>query len=170
MAGKKVKINVKTSWGDQITDNSIKITATTLGDVVKELKKLDEWGEFKGDVGYDYDTENNIVTELRLTPTYTLRMPTWNGYDKAPKACQEEWDRMWPKLEEHEEGHKQIFLDTLDKIEKHFGKATNLSGKQLEAEFKKLIKTGQSHQDKFDTSTGHGSKKGVELIITDECK
>jgi predicted secreted Zn-dependent protease len=167
---KKVTVNVITKWGDKKTENSIKISGTTLGDAMNELNQLDEWGEFKGEIGYDYDVADDKVTELRLKPTYTIRMPTWAGYNKAPKACQQEWDRMWAKLQEHEDGHRQIHQDTLDAVEKYFGKATDLTDKQFNAEFTKLIKEGQNNQKKFDTSTGHGSKKGVELVVTEECE
>ncbi len=170
MAGKKVSINVKTKWGDKKTDNSIKISSTTLGDAMNELNQLDEWGEFKGDFAYDYDAADGIVTEIRLAPSYIIRMPTWAGYNKAPKACQDEWDRMYAKLQEHEDGHRQIHQDTLDSIEKFFGKATDYSEKQLKADYAKLTKAGQTNQDKFDTSTGHGSKKGVELVVSEECE
>lgn len=170
MAGKKVTVKVKTKWGDKKIENSIKISSTTLGDAMNELNQLDEWGEFKGDIGFGYDTADDVVTEVTLKPSYTIRMPTWAGYAKAPKPCQEEWDRMYAKLQEHEDGHKQIHQDTLDAIEKYLGKATDLAEKQFKTDFAKLIKDGQDNQKKFDTSTGHGSKKGVELVVTEECE
>jgi predicted secreted Zn-dependent protease len=164
------KISVKTKWGDKKTENSIKISGETLEDAMNELNSLDEWGEFKGDIGYDYDAADGLVTEVRLKPSYLIRMPVWAGYNKAPNACQKEWDRMWAKLEEHEDGHRQIHQDTLDTIEKFFNKASDYPEKQLKADFAKMSKAGQTNQDKFDTSTGHGSKKGVELVVTEECQ
>ncbi len=168
MAGKK--ISVKTKWGGKNTVQSIKISATTLGDAMKELNKLDEWGMFDGNIGYDYDTEDGLVTEVRLAPKYTINMPTWSGYDKAPQACKDEWDRMYEALVEHEDGHRQILEDTLDTIEKYLKKASDLPEKQFKADFAKMTKAGQANQDKFDTSTGHGSKKGVDLTVSEECE
>jgi hypothetical protein len=96
-------------------------------------------------------------------------MPVWTAYKKAPKACQEEWDRMWKKLEEHEDGHRLVHLETLTNMQDTLAKQTNLTADQFKADFAQMEADGQSNQDKFDTATGHGSKKGVTLNITPEC-
>lgn len=170
MADTPNKIKVKTTWGKKEKKSSIKITAKTLGGALKELSKRDEWGKFEGKIGYGYGAADGIVTAVTLTPSYTIEMPTWSGYSKAPKACQKEWDRMWKKLEEHEEEHLNIHLATLKTIEDTLGKATDLPETQLPTDFDQMIADGQANQDKFDKSTGHGSKKGVELNIAKECE
>jgi predicted secreted Zn-dependent protease len=169
MAGTKVK--VKIAWGKKEKKLSIKIGAKTLGGALKELLRLDEWGDFHGDIAYVYRADaNNHVTEVTLKPSYTIQMPTWAGYSKAPKACQQEWSRMWKKLEEHENGHRDIHLKALTAIQNALAKKTDLTVDQLESDFARMMKEAQDKQDKFDNSTGHGSNKGVELNITKECE
>jgi len=166
-----IKVNVKTTWGKKEKKSSIKINAKTLGGAAKELAKRDEWGEFSGRIDYSYDSdENDYVTDVTLKPYYTINMPVWSGYKKAPKACQEEWDRMWKALDAHEEGHRLIHLETLIKITERLEKQTNLTVDDLKIHFAELIQEGQDNQDKFDAATGHGSKKGVSLQVTPECE
>ncbi len=168
MAG--TKVTVKIAWGKK-DKSSFKLSAKTLGEAGKELDKRDEWGKFDGKISYDYDDDgNNIVTTVTLKPSYLLQMPTWAAYSKAPKNCQKEWDRMYEKLEEHEDGHRQIHQDLLDKIKDSLSKETDLTVDQLKSDFADWLKEGQDNHDKYDSSTGNGSKKGVELNITDECK
>ena len=166
MAG--VKVTVKTTWGAK-SNTKFQVKAKTLGGAADELSKRDEWGKFNGKIDYAYKTENDFVTEVTLKPTYTIEMPSWAAYSKAPKACQKEWDTMWKKLEEHENGHMQIHLDTLATIESALKSKTDLTLSQFESDFADMVAEGQKNQDKFDTATGHGSKKGVTLNITDEC-
>ena len=169
MAGTKVK--VKTKWGKKEKKSSIKIKAKTLGGALKALEKRDEWGKFDGKIDYSYKADgDDNVTEVTLKPSYTIQMPTWDGYRKAPKACQKEWDRMWKKLDEHEDGHRLIHLEALAKISHTLGNETDLSVDQFKSDFAQMMQDGQDNQDKFDTKTGHGSKKGVELNITKECE
>jgi hypothetical protein len=164
-----VKVTVKTTWGSK-TNSTFNVTAKTLGGAAKELDKRDEWGKFDGKIGFDYKSdENDYVTQVTLKPSYTILMSVWTAYKKAPKACQEEWDRMWKKLEEHEDGHRLVHLETLTNIQDTLSKQTNLTADQFKADFAQMEVDGQGNQDKFDTATGHGSKKGVTLNITDEC-
>jgi predicted secreted Zn-dependent protease len=167
MAGTKVK--VKTTWGSKSTSKSIKITAETLGDALKALQGLDEWGQFDGTIDHDYDTANDVVTQVTLKPSYKIQMPEWSGYSKAPKACQKEWDRMWKKLEEHEDGHRQVHQKTLTDLEASLKKKTDLTEDQWNKEFDAAIKKMQEDQKKFDSDTDHGAKKGVELNVSEEC-
>jgi predicted secreted Zn-dependent protease len=165
------KVKVKIAWVKKEKKSSIRIAAKTLGGALKELLKQDEWGKFNGKIEYDYKADpDKHVTEVTLKPSYTIQMPTWVGYSRAPKACQQEWDRMWKKLEEHEEGHRSIHLETLATIQDALKEKTDLEVDQFKTDFAQMIQEGQDNQDKFDASTGHGSKKGVELDIAEECE
>jgi predicted secreted Zn-dependent protease len=168
MAG--TKVTVKVAWGKKEKKSSIRIGGKTLGEALKELLKRGEWGEFDGDIGYSAKADaNGHVTEITLNPSYTIEMPTWAGYSKAPKACQKEWDRMWKKLEEHENGHLAIHLDALDKIQDALKQQTDLTASELDSQVARIMKQAQDNQNKYDSSTGNGSKKGVQLNITSEC-
>ncbi len=166
----ETKVTVKTVWGSKPKSSSMRINAKTLGGCIDELKRLHEWGKFDGAIGYVYKADRNKqIANVTLKPSYTIKMPTWSGYKKAPKACKDEWDRMWKKLDEHEEGHRQIHLETLTAIEKAMSGKTNLSIDQFETDLEKLLTEGEVKQKKFDATTGHGSKKGVTLNIAQEC-
>ena len=167
MAG--VKVNVKTTWGAKNT-GTFTVKAKTLGEAAKELSKRDEWGKFHGKIDYAYESdENDFVTKVTLKPSYTISMPAWAAYKKAPKACQQEWDRMYKALEKHEDEHRQIHQALLETIEKALQGKTDYPASELHTDFAQWMQDGQDNQDKFDTATGNGSKKGVELTITDEC-
>lgn len=167
MADQKTKVTIK--WGNKDED-TFKLNAKTLKEAYEALEQRDEWGKFVGDIGYGYNTANGIVTDVTLKPSYTLSMPDWSGYQGSPKTCQQEWDKMYTKLAEHEDGHRQVHQDILDKMEKFVEKAKNLTEKQLVDQLKKLLKDMKDDQKKFDTATGNGSKKGVVLNIAPECQ
>jgi predicted secreted Zn-dependent protease len=169
MAG--TKVNIKTAWGKKEKTSSIKVTAKTLGGALDELSKRNEWGKFDWKIDYDYKANaDNYLTEVILKPSYTIHMPTWASYGKSPEACQKEWDRMWKKLEEHEEGHRQIHLESLATIQRNLQGQTDLTVDQFEADFAQWMQAGQDDQAKFDTSTANGKNKGVELNIMSECE
>src|SRR5262249_48950739 len=158
------------AWGRKEKKSSIRIAANTLGGALKELQKRDEWGDFRGDIDYTYKADvNDHVTEVTLTPSYTIQMPEWSGYRQAPKACQKEWDRMWRKLDEHEDGHRLIHEQALTTIQKTLDQKSDLSPDHLDSEMARIMQAAQAKQDSFDASTGHGSKQGVSLSITQEC-
>ena len=163
------KVAVKTSWGNK-NKGSFTISANTLADALKALQKRNEWGKFDGKIDYDFDSADGVVTKVNLKPTYTIQMPDWSGYSDAPDKCKKEWDRMWAKLDEHEDGHRQVHEDTLTDIQDFLKDQEDLSEKQLKSEIAKRLKDMQTNQDKFDTSTGNGSKKGVELNVAEECQ
>lgn len=168
MAG--VKVTVKTVWGGK-RNSTFKVSAKTLGAAAKELDRRDEWGEFNGKIGFDYQSdETDCVTEVTLKPSYSIDMPVWASYKKAPKACQQEWDRMYKALEKHEDGHRLIHLETLATMADSLAEKTDYPSDQLKIDFDTMSQDGQNNQDKFDAATGNGSKKGVELDITEECE
>ena len=171
MADTKTKIKVAVKWGSKDTKSSIKIKAKTLGGALKALEKRDEWGKFDGKIGYAYKADSDgLVTAVAIKPSYTIQMPSWDGYKKAPKACQTEWDRMWKALEKHEDGHRLIHLETLAIISDWLDKAEDLTVADFKSTFEAKMKEGQKNQDKFDSATGHGEKKGVTLTIASECE
>jgi predicted secreted Zn-dependent protease len=167
--GKGKPVELETAWGDQKSE-TFKVTAAKLREVGEFLNKREEWGRFEGGIPWGYDTEGAFVTKVTLKPWYFLEMPEWDGYSKAPKACQTAWDNVWKKLQEHEEGHKEVFMDILAKAQKYVKNASDLSAKQVKKDLDKLIGGIQAAQKKFDTATDHGKKKGVYLDIPEECE
>ncbi len=168
MADEKTSVEIKWGKKDEVTFD---VKAPTLKGAGDELNKREEWGRFEGHIDYASKTSKaKLVTEVTLKPWYIISMPSWLGYNNAPPKCQQEWNKMYRKLVDHEEGHRLVHQETLEKMEKYVEKAKDLTEKVLDAEFKKLIKEMQDNQKKFDSATGNGSKKGVELDIAKECE
>ena len=76
---------------------------------------------------------------------------------------------MYKALAKHEDEHRVIHSETLATIEKALQGKTDYPASQLQTDYAQWMQDGQDNQDKVDTSTGNGAKKGVELTITDEC-
>jgi predicted secreted Zn-dependent protease len=98
-------------------------------------------------------------------------MPKWSGYKGSPKACQKEWDRMYKALEEHEIGHQDLYIDVVEKFAEGLRKKTEpVTVEQIKDLIKALDKKADGDSEKYDNSTAHGSKKGVNLTIAAECE
>ncbi|MFG0307244.1 MAG: DUF922 domain-containing protein [Phycisphaerales bacterium JB040] len=164
MADSTIKVKIK--WGAKKTTKSIKIDAKTLEGALDKLSRLPEWGKFEGQIGYQYKADKNKrVTEVTLKPSYEIKMPVWTKYGAASKESKKEWDRMYKALAKHEDGHRLIHLEALAKINAWLTGAEGLSVNEFKSTFEKMMKDGQKNQDKFDSSTDHGAKKGVHLHI-----
>ena len=162
--------SVEIKWGKK-DEVKFLVKAAKLRDAGDILNKREEWGRFEGQIEYAIKkTPAKIVTEVMLKPSYIISMPEWTGYDEAKDKCKEAWNKMYHKLVDHEEGHREVHAATLKKMEKYVEDAKNLKEKDLDAEFKKLLTEMKVNQKKFDTATGNGSKKGVELDIAEECE
>jgi hypothetical protein len=57
------------------------------------------------------------VTAVALDAGYTIEMPVWPGYTKAPESCKAEWDRMWKALDKHEKGHAGLMVGAVVKLQ-----------------------------------------------------
>jgi predicted secreted Zn-dependent protease len=162
-------ITVNVTWKKSSKD--IKIKAETLGGALKELEKRDEWGQHEGGISPTVKVKDGNVTELTLAGTSEIQMPQWSGYNGAPKACKKEWDRMYKALDKHEEEHRTLYVDVVEKFAEGLRKKTDpLTVEQVKALIKALDKKLDDDSEKYDTKTGHGSKDGVNLDIAAECE
>lgn len=162
-------ISVKLTWKDSA--KKIKINAATLGGALKVLQKREEWGLFEGGLSPSVKKEGDNVTELTIAGSCTIHMPEWSGYRSAPKACKEEWDQMYEKLEKHEQGHAKLYVDVVEKFAEGLRKKDEaVTVDQMKALIKALDEKLDKDSESYDARTGHGEKEGVKLHITDECK
>jgi predicted secreted Zn-dependent protease len=162
-------IGVKLTWKEGA--KKIKIKAATLRGALKELKKREEWGLFEGGISPSVKKNGDNVTELTIAGSCTIHMPEWSGYKSAPKACKEEWDRMWEALETHEKGHAKLYVDVVEKFADGLRKKEEaVTVEQIKALLKALDKKLDDDSDSYDTRTAHGEKDGATLNITSECE
>lgn len=151
-------------------------TYTVGGDTLQEAKnKLGsgDWGHFQpiaGKVNPKVD-KNKKVVSVEIVGGHSIEMPVWTGYKKAPKVCQEEWDRMWKALEKHELEHALVYREGLMKFE--FTLTGIAEGTISVAELSKLTTKAmvviEQMQDEFESVTDRGRNRGVVLDPPGDC-
>jgi predicted secreted Zn-dependent protease len=164
-------IKVELNWGAKNSSATYRAAGKDLDGVAKVLSGRGEWGKFEGTIGYKWqgDAKGN-ATLVRLTPAYTITMPVWPGYRNQPQACKNAWDIMWRALKKHEDGHKQIFTLGVSDLVSKLEALRNAKGSEIDTLVGKASEEIQAKHDKFDRETDHGRSRGVELVLSDECK
>jgi len=159
------------SWGAKNSNAKYRLAGKDLESVTKELGGRDEWGKFDGTLGLKWrgDAQGN-ATRVKLSPTYTITLPTWPLYRKQPQSCKDAWDTMLRALKKHEDGHKQIFTHGVDDLVRKLEALQAAKGSEVETLLDRAGKDIQAKHDQFDRETDHGRSRGVELVILDECK
>ena len=164
-------IKVELNWGARNSSATYRVAGNDLDGVAKVLGGREEWGKFEGTIDYKWqgDAEGH-AKRVRLTPAYTLTMPSWPGYRKQPRTCKDAWDTMWRALKKHEDGHKQIFTRGVSDLVSKLEALRNAKGSEIDTLIGKTSKQIQAEHDKYDRETDHGRSRGVELVLSDECK
>lgn len=127
------------------------------GQTVKELRReMKTYGPPKNTGKYwGYTERTNPRRQSRcafdLTITYTL--PNWVDQQSAPIELQKKWNRMYPKLVQHEEGHgKYALREAKERL-------------QAKCRFKRQIKARRKFRNRiYDAVTLHGLMTGVHLF------
>lgn len=164
-------MRVVVNWGSRNTGATFNVRADSLDGALRFLNARDEWGLFSGNftkrlVG---DARGN-ATAITLGPTFTITMPSWRAYRRAPQSCKEEWDRMWHALRDHEDGHRQIFEQGFGRIVRDLEALQSPTVSQVDDLLERANNNMQSEQDAHDRATDHGRSRGVDLNITQECR
>ena len=151
---------------------TFKVGGKTLQDAKNQLGPL-EWGHFQpiaGKVNHKLD-ENKKVVSVEIVGGHTIEMPVWTGYTKAPQVCQAEWDRMWKALEKHEQGHALIYAEGVLKLEFTLSGIAEgtITVAELSTHLGNAMAKMEQAQDKFETDTDKGRKRGVVLDPPGEC-
>lgn len=117
-----------------------------------------------------YTTEEEgiwYIDRVYTTVDVTFTMPKWADYRKANRDQKQKWDAFYEKLMEHENGHKDIAIETAKKIENELLKLNSTDEHLLKnaarSKASKIIKNSRDRQKKFDYETRHGAKTGVVL-------
>jgi len=164
-----MKVNV--NWGSKNENAKFRVQGADLESALKFLQGRDEWGSFSGDFTYKWKaTAQGQVSSVDISPTYTIRMPTWAAYRKQPESCKDEWDGMWRALREHEAGHRDIFLRGISKLVDDLESMESAAGREIDDLMERASGAIQKEHDDYDSSTDNGKSRGVELRISKECR
>jgi len=165
------KLKVATEWGAKNTKAKFRVQGRDLAMVAKDLSSREEWGDFKGSFTHKWkgDAHGNALSVI-VSPTFTIKMPTWRGYRNQPQVCKDEWDRMWVALKKHEQEHQRIFESGITKLVHDLEALEAPTGTDVDNLAKEAKSTNQAKHDAFDKETDNGASRGVELNITQECR
>jgi predicted secreted Zn-dependent protease len=164
-------MKVRLSWGQRNSGGKFRVEGRNLEAVGQALGGLPEWGKFDGNIQYKWDPDGDgKVRVVKLTASFTISMPVWKQYGTQPAGCKEEWDRMWRALEDHENTHRKIFENGLTKVVNDLEALDATAGSEIDAFMERAKEAMQAEQDGYDRETDHGSSRGVELTVSDECR
>lgn len=120
---------------------------------------------------YWWDKRNNYCklnrVETTVTITYTLPRLFWKTQDAQ---VQKIWNKYYPALYEHEEGHGQIAIDAAEAIERSlmnmppFSSCDHLS-KKANAEAQRILDEFSKKHRHYDNKTNHGETQGADLNL-----
>ena len=164
-------MDVHVDWTKKRT--TFKVKGKTLLAVKKNLGPEAKWGRFDPmDLSSKLTLDKDkMVTDVKLFAGYTIAMPVWTDYTKAPARCKAEWDRMWKALEKHELGHAGFLVEGVVMLqlaiqEKEPGTISKEAFDALRDEHAVDLEKADKE---FEIETDHGRKRGVTLDIPDEC-
>jgi hypothetical protein len=145
-----------------------RLKAKNISDALAELKQRDEWGLFEGHLTTSegkvtVDGQGNAKS-IRLVPSWRITMPSWPAYAQQSKQVKESWDTMYRALEEHENGHRDLFLEDFRQLQQKLEALDAAKGVDVQAMIEEADRKAQTRQDKYDVKTNHG-KDTVHLDI-----
>jgi hypothetical protein len=151
------------------TTPSVVIKGKTIDDVYNTLKRMGEWGRGGGQLTMTPVRDFSKSHTVTLSANLVYQMPQWTGYDSAPAAEKQVWNRMYRKLTDHEQRHVAIAVEEAEKL------ASALIGQTIAQGQKATTaanRTMSARQQKLDADTHHGAKEGVEYgdVILDLSK
>lgn len=163
-------MKVVVNWGPRNARRTYRVRANNLEQALAVLQGREEWGLFEGSAPYRARIRDRTVISVELSPTFSIQMPKWLGYRGQPQPCQDEWDRMWRALMDHERGHADLFEASVQKIVSHLEEQASMTRPDLDAYMAGQERQTQDASDSYDRATDHGASRGVELRIVPECR
>lgn len=159
-------MKVEVHWDKKNNNAKYTVQGKDIKSAVQFMNSRGEWGDFKSSITHKHwENASNIVNKVRLIPSYVITMPNWPAYRNQTQDIKDSWDTMYKALLKHEEGHREIFQQGLNKLIQDIDDLPNPTPNDFESLFNQSIKAMQKKQDDFDTETEHGAARGVEIII-----
>lgn len=159
-------MKLEVNWGVKVNHSTFTVKGNDIKSVVKSLNARGEWGKFKGNIKYKYWDDKGKVTKVRLIPSYKVMMPSWPKYRNQSQAVKDNWDSMYKALLKHENKHKDIFTNGLNKLKTDIEELSEITVNNLKSMLNTDISAIQKKHDAFDKKTEYGAARGVELTVT----
>jgi predicted secreted Zn-dependent protease len=134
-------------------------------EVFANLKKHGFWGRYRSVPSYKASDERVIYSTVKISARQVITMPSWSGYGKADKEAKKSWDTMYKALLKHEAQHGEIFEAAVQELKSQIEAGEDLDKKQIDEACDAFTTDVQKQQDKYDSSTKHGTSEGVILNI-----
>ena len=140
------------------------VSGTTLADVHAAISTLPEAGSCDWSAS-SYDAswgDDGKVTEVEAVIRITVSMPAWVEADQAPQAAQDEWNRFWAALRDHEQGHIDIVTEKIAGVDVAMLDKTEAGAKQVwDAAFDEINKASKA----YDDGNHNGQDEGTILDL-----
>lgn len=153
--------NVTGDWTppSPATAPEIVVGGSTLEQVGRQLNAQGEWGRGGGQISADNIPPGNSPTvDVNLHAGLVKILPQWLGYSSASAAVKAQWDKMFAKLDAHEQRHVDIAIEEADRLKRDLvGKSIDAVGPMVTAANGRMA----TRQRQMDAETDHGAKAGV---------
>jgi hypothetical protein len=152
--GKISPLGPSTSWFD---------VTGTLSEVASQLNSRKEWGFCNNKFNRDNVKENKgKITSVDIDVYMDIELPRWTGegWDKAPVAAREEWNRMLSCLQAHEQKHAKKAVEWAKIIQ---DRLIGQPYSRLETIWSTGLANHQTAQNQYDAQSRNGQNEGVTL-------
>ena len=104
-----------------------------------------------------------VITSATITVNITITMPKWSNYNNAKRRDQKEWDKYFSHLMSHENGHREIAIQSAYKLEKalftlHGRKNDDLLKSDANALAGQIMQRCVEANQKYDSINKHGTR------------
>jgi len=104
---------------------------------------------------------------VTVEPSYTITMPRWNNLAARPARERAAWGTVYDALVIHEQGHIDIFLEELDRLNAALASTSEPSVtatlSEIDARLVAFLATLHTRQAQYDGRTQHGINQGAIL-------
>lgn len=119
---------------------------------------------------YKWDKKDGkyYVTSVYIKVNATITMPTWVNYRQVSREWQQEWDRFYKALYNHEQNHINIAVKAAKSIESALMQPRGFeSYNLLKAHVDRICNDGYKllnlNQKEYDNRTNHGHSEGAYI-------
>jgi predicted secreted Zn-dependent protease len=144
--------------------SAYEVHGTTLADVHAEISALPEAGSCDWSAS-SYDAswgDDGKVAEVTAVVRITVQMPAWVEEGQAPQEAQDEWQRFWRALRDHEQGHIDIVHARIAGVdERMIGEDEAGARRVWDAAFDEINAASKA----YDDGNHHGQDEGTILDL-----
>ncbi len=159
-------MKVELKWGKRSDLGSYDIDENCLARayaVARSKQPYSAWTKWS--LKWDPVNDTNPVKAVTVTAAYEIITPNWTRASRAPAPCREDWDRTLSKLMQHEEGHRDLFVDWVSKIAARLRRTESMRDEALRSLIKDELAEHERIHDRYHKE--HGNE--VPVSVPDGC-